>query len=112
MFSGSGSAEELYPLGYNINLAPVLAGFLVLPRIQLQPALDKDLRTFFYEAVASFSLTSPGGYVNKAHFFFLDTVIRSILPVDGKAEIADGRTLRSVSQLWIPGEISNKENFV
>src|SRR5947207_12840641 len=106
------SAEHLHIFPDDFELGPFLSGLLVIPRIELKPALDKNRAAFFQIFTSDFRGASPKSHVHEGDLFAFLAVIRSISAVDRQTQIRDGCSLGVVSDLWFAGEVSEEDYFI
>ena len=102
--------HERHRLGYNLMLAALLAVFR-FPSALLQPPIDDDPIPLAEILPAMFRLLAKDHYVDKTDFF-LQFIALLVPPADRETQTGHGCPVRRVSQLRIPREVPEKNDFI
>ena len=81
-----------------LELAALLARLFIVPRVELQTALDKNRASFFQILARHFRRASPKGDVDKGDFFALFPVVERVLAIDRNSEICRRRCPSACSE--------------
>jgi len=106
------AAEELKIIADDFEPGALLAGGLVLPRIELESAFHVEWSPFFHVFSKDFGLAPPVGDVDKSCLLAALAVVEAVGPVDGEPDIGDGGSFGCVTHLGIAGQISDEHHFV
>ena len=104
--------EKLEGFADNLELAALLAGGLVVPRVELETTFDVARIALGEILLGDLGLATPESDIHESGVLLLLALFVPPDAVDGEPELGDSRALGRVTQFRIPREVPDEHDFV
>jgi len=106
------SAEKLDGFGHDLHFGAFLAGFLVVPGVELEASFHKERLPLFAVFADDLSHAPVGFEVHEGHFLAFLSALRGEIAVHGERETGNGGAFRRVLDFRVTSEVPDEHDFV